>query len=165
MANLFRDKVGVEVGVERGKYSRVIMEAGASKLYAVDLWKNYDGYREHVDDGFYESIFMDAQENLKKFNVEFIRKESLAAAMDFEDESLDFLYLDSNHQFEFVLHDLFAWVPKIRKNGVVSGHDYKKTKDFGVIEALSKYQEQTNAIDELVIYRGDKTPSWMFIKQ
>ena len=53
-----------------------------------------------------------------------IRKSSLDAASDFEDGSLDFVYIDANHAFEYVVADIAAWTPKVRDGGVVSGHDY-----------------------------------------
>lgn len=74
---------------------------------------------------------------------------------------------DIQLNYDNVLADLITWVPKIKKGGIVSGHDYigrKGQKDlFNVIEAVDKYCAD-NGIDHLFIYRGDRSPSWKFIK-
>ena len=44
--------------------------------------------------------------------------------MIFEDESLDFIYIDANHAYDFVVEDINLWFPKLKKGGIFSGHDY-----------------------------------------
>jgi hypothetical protein len=48
----------------------------------------------------------------------------MEAVKDFEDESLDFVYIDGHHGFKWVTEDIFEWSKKVRKGGIVSGHDY-----------------------------------------
>ena len=42
------------------------------------------------------------------------------AAGRFVDGSLDVIYLDANHTYEFVLRDLYTWFPKLRRGGLFS---------------------------------------------
>ena len=42
----------------------------------------------------------------------------------FQNESLDFIYIDARHDYKAVWDDLEAWFPKLRKGGLFSGHDY-----------------------------------------
>jgi len=160
LAKLFTG-VGVEIGVERGHFAKVIGEY-SSKLYLVDPWKAYKGYREHVSQDKLDGFFEETKERLKNLNVEIIRKFSLEAVNDFEDESLDFVYIDSNHSYENVKADIEAWRKKVKKGGIVAGHDYKRFKGqahmYGVVEAVNELK------DEVTIWRGDKSPSWNFIK-
>lgn len=164
LARLFKG-VGAEIGVEAARFSKEIAEY-SSKLYLIDIWKNYPGYREHVTDEHYERILTEAVNRMSGYNCEFIRKPSTVAAKDFEDESLDFVYLDANHEYEHLTEDLHAWVPKVRNGGIVAGHDYVKRKslNYGVIKAVNEFCEK-NGIDELTIWNGDRSPSWHFIKQ
>jgi hypothetical protein len=165
LAKLFTG-VGVEVGVERAHFSKVICET-ADKLYGVDPLEAYKGYREHVSqdklDGFYQEVL----ERMEGKPFEIVRKYSIEAANDFTDESLDFVYIDANHNYDHVLADIKSWLPKVKPGGIVSGHDYIKRKGqdhlFGVKQAVNDYVIE-NDIPELFIYRGDKSPSWMFIK-
>lgn len=160
-------KVGVEIGVERGMFSKTLCSQYPEvKLYCIDPWKAYKTYREHVSqeklDGFYE----DTKQRLSHFNCEIIRKFSIDAVKDFEDESLDFIYIDANHNYENVMLDMILWLPKLKKGGMLAGHDYKKFKGqnhiYGVVPAVNDYAKFLGK--ELIIWRGDKSPSWSFIK-
>jgi len=42
----------------------------------------------------------------------------------FEDESLDFIYIDGNHTYNSVKEDMELWFPKLKKGGLFAGHDY-----------------------------------------
>ena len=50
------------------------------------------------------------------------------AIEDFEDESLDFVYIDGHHGFRYVAEDLVEWSQKVKKGGIISGHDYALNK-------------------------------------
>jgi len=41
----------------------------------------------------------------------------------FEDNSLDLVYIDAAHDYENVKKDISFWLPKIRLNGIIAGHD------------------------------------------
>lgn len=66
------------------------------------------------------------------------------ALKDFEDESLDFVYIDWNHEFLYVLNDIHEWSKKVKKGWVICGHDYFKSNPHGfehinVKEAVDVY--------------------------
>ena len=48
----------------------------------------------------------------------------MEALADFEDNSLDFVYIDANHDFVNFTQDLHEWYKKVRVGGIISGHDY-----------------------------------------
>lgn len=162
LVNLFAGKTGAEVGTERGKYAEKIA-AVAEQLYVVDLWSNYPGYREHVSDEEYNEILEDAHRRLDKFGVRFIRDTSISASLIIEDESLDFVYLDANHEPHFVLEDLMVWYRKVKPGGIVAGHDYTGRHGKGVSKAVNMFCEG-NKIEELVVWAGDKSASYHFVK-
>ena len=60
-----------------------------------------------------------------------IRANSKIASEIFEDESLDFIYIDANHAYDFVVEDIKLWFPKLKKEGVFSGHDYLNMNWYG----------------------------------
>lgn len=157
---------GVEVGVEQGLYSEVLCQSIPNlTLICVDAWKAYPGYREHVTqsklDGFYEIT----KARLEPYHCSLWRMFSVQAASLIPDSSLDFVYLDANHTYEEISADLEAWAPKVRDGGIVAGHDYcrRKNMDFGVKEAVQEYVAE-HGIDTLQILRGDKSPTWMWMK-
>jgi hypothetical protein len=48
----------------------------------------------------------------------------MQAVTKFADNSLDFVYLDGNHTYDFVKQDLNAWYNKVKVGGILAGHDY-----------------------------------------
>ena len=131
LPELFKElgfKVGAEIGVSTGENLEKYCKMGF-KMYGIDPWTNeYDGIyddphkiRDHVYDV--------AVERLSPYsNCTLIRKLSLDALKDITKDSLDFVYIDGNHMYGYVAMDLMAWGDKIRKGGIIAGHDYYHTK-------------------------------------
>jgi len=118
-------RVGVEVGVFDGKYGVTLCKAGL-KMYGVDPYVHYDEYK--VGD---ENHYEEAVKNLKGYDYKIIKKFSMDALDDFEDGSLDFVYIDANHTLPYITEDIFGWAHKVRVGGIISGHDYCFTKVSG----------------------------------
>jgi len=62
---------------------------------------------------------------------------SYKAASLYEDNSLDFVFIDASHDYENVKKDIEAWLPKIKLGGTIGGHDYHITWP-GVIQAVKE---------------------------
>jgi predicted O-methyltransferase YrrM len=62
--------------------------------------------------------------------------DTAAAAASFDDGSVDAVWVDAAHGYEFVQADLAAWVPKLRPGGVIGGDDYLKCP--GVRQAVDE---------------------------
>lgn len=121
-------EVGVYTGASCAFLARQLLERGAKfELYAVDLWDQVNvetDYERQVGTPIWNE-FIDRlrRENLMEV-VRILKKESAAAATDFEDGSVDFVFIDANHSYEHVKADIQAWLPKVRQGGLLSGHDY-----------------------------------------
>lgn len=157
-----------EIGVEQGEYSETICKNNLkAKVYCIDPWKAYKGYRDHTRQEKLDRFYETAKERLKSYSCEIIRKFSLDAVEDFSDESLDAVYIDANHSYESVLEDIVCWYKKIKFGGIIAGHDYIKRKNqdqyYAVVDAVNDFVKQ-NDISRLVIYRGESPASWMFMK-
>lgn len=152
-------KIGAEIGVAAGKYSRVFCwNIPDVHLYCIDPWQSDSN--DPCDYGEKNiSNLAHAKKILQPFNVTFIEKNSIMALDDFEDSSLDFVYIDANHSFDYVMQDLINWNKKVRSGGVVSGHDYYNIKGFGVILAVDTYIKAHN-ITTFGITPEDHTPSF-----
>lgn len=131
-------KIGAEIGVRKGDYSKILCERIPDlKIYCIDPYIPYRGRRP--DQEKMDALFAHAQNNLKNFNATFVRKTSMEAVNDFEDGSLDFVYIDAMHEFDPVMLDIIHWTPKVRIGGIVAGHDYIESYDCGVINAVRAY--------------------------
>lgn len=132
LPNLFKDlgfKIGAEIGVARGKYSKWLchqMRRSKPKLFLVDPYLAYQDFGIYADQAGQDMRYKEAQARVAKYNCEFIKKPSMEAVKDFNDNSLDFVYIDANHTFEFVVNDIAEWSKKVRVGGIVSGHDYSQ---------------------------------------
>lgn len=180
LTNELNFKVGVEVGVARGEYSQKICEANPQmKLYSIDAWTAYGNYPDYTAETL-ESYFKETKERLAPFpNCEIIRAFSMETVRRFADNSLDFVYIDSNHQDPFITEDITEWSKKVKSGGIVSGHDYRsgyKTKNwthhFDVIRATHQYTKNNNIKPWFVLGLKEKIPglvrdssrSWFWVK-
>lgn len=56
-------------------------------------------------------------------------------ASKFIKNNLDFVFIDADHDYENCRDDIAAWLPKVRKGGIIAGHDYDGTFP-GVVRAV-----------------------------
>ncbi|MFA5830887.1 MAG: class I SAM-dependent methyltransferase [Candidatus Paceibacterota bacterium] len=168
MPLLFKDlgfTKGVEVGVYRGRFSTTLCAPNPDlALIGVDAWDAYDEYKDYDAEDM-ENAFFTAKERTRGYNIALLREYSLEASKRFADESLDFVFIDANHDYEYAVNDIAAWSKKVRKGGLVCGHDYVVNTEFnfGVIEAVNGWCA-SHHIKPLFLWR-DKCPSWMYVKE
>jgi len=131
----------VEVGCWKGKSSsymavEIANSAKDIEFYCVDTW---DGSKEHLNGDFdlnslYE-IFTNNMSSVKEFYIP-IKMTSIEASKTFEDNSLDFVFLNASHEYEDVKEDILHWLPKIKSGGIFAGHDYAPS--CGVYNAVNE---------------------------
>lgn len=166
---------GVEIGVERGVYSRVLIEGCPRlQLCMIDPWERYPGYRDHVSQDKLESFREEAQKLSKEFpgRAQVIRRYSVSAATLFQDGTLDFVYIDGNHNLQNVIADLAAWTSKLRSGGIMAGHDYRKPKNnigHHVVEAVNAWTYAYRIAPWFLLGRKDEAKrdqnrSWFWVK-
>lgn len=121
----------VEVGTHRGEFARIFMLHWPGRLYCVDPWDTPPGYEgqakylEHAGASRDEDMAAAARALAPyRERVFLLRQLSTQAVGGFPDESLDFVYLDADHSFAAVLNDLYIWWPKLRRGGLLAGHDF-----------------------------------------
>ena len=171
--------IGVEVGVGGGFFSNLILERSElSVLYSVDSW-------EELSTKEYDDISNVTQEEQLKNKLRtanllgvhgkrsiILPEFSNIVASKFEDNKLDFVYLDANHKYENVKEDLELWYPKVKVGGVFAGHDYfddgiYRDGVFGVKSAVDEFIKNEN--QELFIIKENSNlegyNSWYFIKE
>ena len=64
--------------------------------------------------------------------------DSIEASKKYEDNSIDFVFIDANHDYDYVKKDIEAWFPKVKTGGVIAGHDYHKHWK-GVVKAVDEF--------------------------
>lgn len=168
-------QIAVEVGVYRGAYSkRIISDLEPAEFYGVDPYMLFEDYTNAPTDKAYKTQsrldeLFTATNNMfeQQNNAKLLRVTGVEAASQFDANSIDFVYIDGDHTYEFVKGDIAAWWPKIKPGGILSGHDYIKEHHirkipFGVIQAVTEFAEK----EKLEIKTtSDQYASWWVIKQ
>jgi uncharacterized Rossmann fold enzyme len=142
--------VGAEIGVFAGEMSQKLLSRPDVTLYLVDSWTANHDPRYAASGDFHAGLtqreqdhFCEAARRIVSFagpRAKIIRKPSMEAARDIPDGSLDFVFIDADHSYEGCKADIEAWLPKVRKGGFISGHDYENTDfpKFGVTQAVTE---------------------------
>jgi len=128
----------VEVGVWKGTsaaYMAVeIINSGKNiKFDCIDTW---NGSSEHLDinSSVYEPGMVEDKDFLYNTFIEGMkpveghytayRTTSIEASKQYEDNSLDFVFIDAAHDYDSVKADIEAWIGKVKEGGILAGHDY-----------------------------------------
>lgn len=130
----------VEVGTWRGRSAAymAVEIANSDKqidFYCVDTWRGSDEVIHQNDPSIInDTMYEEFLENLRPVEGYFrpLRMPSVEAAKVFEDFSLDFVFIDAQHDFQSVRDDILAWLPKIKLGGVIAGHDYHPSSGVGL---------------------------------
>ena len=150
---------GAEIGVLAGITSEFILKSfPALRLYCVDPYVSYN--ESNRTESAMNSFEVEARNRLAPFGerAEFIKDFSVSAAEQFEDGSLDYVFIDALHTYDAVSADLKAWFPKVRPNGLISGHDISWD---GIREAI---QDFTRPRGLPAFYTPSTSDVWFFIK-
>jgi hypothetical protein len=122
-------KVAVEVGVFKAQFSKHLLKNWDGTLWLVDPWRAFEegeGYVDASNHKKHQTAYLEAMQNIEGYESRAFMLRGLSSDMAsrFEDNSLDLVYLDGNHAYEWVKEDIELWWPKIKKGGVLTGHDY-----------------------------------------
>lgn len=136
----------VELGSFCGISMEVFIRSEKIKIfYTVDKWEVHDEIESPklitnfmVDGIFFkdwqevETMWDKMAESLKSIaQIYKIKNDSAQTSSQFTDKSIDFVYIDANHDPDKVTLDITSWLPKIKLGGYIGGHDYRIIKDNG----------------------------------
>jgi predicted O-methyltransferase YrrM len=166
------NEVFVEVGSLWGR--SIILLAQLSKHYkkpleihSIDFW-DYQGVPELMTPGLDPSgldyikdgpdcLYNAFLQNLKDCGVEndinHHRMSSEQGSTLFQDNSVDFIFIDAMHTYEAVSDDLNKWFPKLKSGKMIAGHDY----DW---EGVKKAVDEFFGVDNIYIHNT----SWIYYK-
>jgi hypothetical protein len=127
---LDRKIVGAEVGVLRGSTSRSLLQFCPNlTLHMVDAWGSV-AYQDTSDKAGkikdWGPIYRDAVKVREQYadRAHIHAMTSELASRQFKDRSLDFVFIDAQHDYKSVSRDISYWLPKVKPGGFISGHDY-----------------------------------------
>lgn len=132
-----KKSIGAEIGVHLGDFSQLILDhVSPKRLHLIDPWeykasKKYKsavygglvGNQERMDKR-YLKVCNRFKKNIETNQVEIHRGYSANILQQFPDEYFDWVYIDGNHQYEYVKKDLELSFHKVKTNGWIIGDDY-----------------------------------------
>ncbi len=142
-----------EIGVDYGSNAKNMLKfLPIKKMYLIDP------YDEKLDGVVGEQRFKKAKKFLINYRnqIEFIKKKSTDALNDIPDD-LDFIYIDGSHKYESVKKDIELYFPKVKKRGILGGHDFWGN-EVGVCKAVVEFANNNN----LKLYGG--LNDWWVVK-
>jgi hypothetical protein len=114
----------VEIGSWKGRSTQVLLEGCPGTVWAVDHFKGSKNER-----GFYhretrnKDIYKIFMQNVGHYeNLEVLKMDSIEASKQFEEKSVDMVFIDGEHTHDAVMADIKAWLPKAKI--MICGHDY-----------------------------------------
>jgi predicted O-methyltransferase YrrM len=97
-----------------------------SKLYCIDPWEDYNNYSEYKNEqpNIYNSFINNIEKSGVKNKIEIKRGYSNVELLKLEDDFFDIIYVDGNHEPEYVLEDAVLSFRKLKTGGVLIFDDY-----------------------------------------
>ncbi len=170
-------KTGCEVGVYQGENAGKMFEMIPDlKLYCVEPYAEEPYSTRHRTEEFFASMKKLTYDRVGKKNSIILEKFSEDAVKHVPYDCLDFVYIDGDHSYDYVMLDIILWSRRVKKGGIVSGHDYtnpemfRKT-DVNIKEAVDDYLA-IHKINQWYLTDkhasrdlNDRCQSWFFVKQ
>jgi hypothetical protein len=138
--------VCAEIGVDRGEFSEQILQIlMPQKLYLIDAWGDPNRYTDALKDLVRQKFKAEIQSGLIELKIGF----STEVLKTWPDQSLDWVYVDTDHTYQTTRAELNLLQSKMKTNGIIAGHDYSVgnwTSNFryGVIEAVHEFCRNEN---------------------
>lgn len=138
---------GLEIGAFMGESTHMFLSSGLFRggFTVIDPWEGPIKGLESKDEiekfswdktkqKFEDRVEMFYDRNWSEINV--IRGRSQNAHTLVDDDSLDFIYIDGDHSYMAVKEDIQNYLPKLKKGGLMCGHDYEIGDWNGVVDAV-----------------------------
>jgi len=158
----FKNKeiTAVEVGTYEGYNAKSILkELNIGRFYVIDPYENYSDYASSEPETVMKLVKAQkmAKRKLKKYlkKIVWIKKRSEDAIKDLPE--VDFIYIDGNHKYEYVKKDMENCFKKLKKGGILAGHDIASF--HGVGEALIEFCSERKIKPRITV------TDWWFIKK
>lgn len=150
--NAAKSSVIIEIGCYKGRSTRALADNCPGVVYAIDPWngnfyKN-DGTVEYtVDAKIYNEFRLNMNGHLESGRVIPVKKKLEDAISDIREA--DLIFIDADHRYESVLHDILLASQLLKRGGILSGHDYGQGSWPGVKKAVDKAFQKVNVTDTI----------------
>ena len=153
-------KKGAEIGVRMGEHAIDMLDCNLDlELLLIDTWEAYGMITQEKQDRYLRRC----TKAMKDRKVTILKMSSMDALKEVPDGSLDFVYIDGCHMFDYVIMDIICWSKKVRSGGIISGHDFYAFYQSGVIQAVTAYTS-AHGIQMWYVTKKEPEPTWFWVK-
>jgi hypothetical protein len=162
-----KHSIGAEIGVHLGDFSaQLLATVQPNTLHLIDPWAHLTstvyktawyggaakGGQEEMDER-YDAVCRRFREQIQTGQVQVNRGFSTDILGQFADGYLDWVYIDGNHLYEYVIKDLELSLRKTRTGGFVTGDDYTEGGWWsgGVKKAVDQFQKNVTAVQMVAL--------------
>jgi predicted O-methyltransferase YrrM len=123
-----------------------------SKLYCIDPWEDYEDYSEYKNEQptIYNSFMNNIEKSGVKEKIVINRGYSNVELLKLEDNFFDIIYVDGNHEPEYVLEDAVLSFRKLKIGGILIFDDYgwggPELTQRGIDSFLLGYHKRINIL-------------------
>jgi len=152
---------GIELGCGDGDTTlHLLSNLPNLTLYGIDPYVGYNDFNGHNPKEWLDQNLINTMQKIDPYKDRFTLYRDISDNVvdKFEDESLDFIFIDGLHLYEQVLKDCQNYFPKIKSGGLFSGHDF--TAVDGVNIAVKEFAEEKN-VETILTTQNDV---WYWIK-
>jgi predicted O-methyltransferase YrrM len=151
----------VEVGVWKGMSAcfmavEIINSNKNIKFDLVDTWDFVETSTDNISKSQFDTLYDIFEKNITpiRHTVNIVKSISWDASKYYDDNSIDFIFIDASHDYDSVTKDLKSWFPKLKVNGTIAGHDYY-------------YQDVFNAVNDFFGEKNIKVSvsSWVYTNE
>jgi len=135
--------VFVEIGAWLGRSSAYLCDQATNQnIVIVDTWLGSVEERQstHIL-ATQTDIYKMFVDNMGARKYKAIRSTSKEASEQFQDNSVDVVFIDGDHSYAAVHEDITSWMPKVKPGGYIAGHDYHPHW-HGVVRAVNELVPQ-----------------------
>lgn len=150
-------EIGVADGIHVIHISQSYCQHPESKIYCVDPWQDYDEYPEYK--GKQHVSWKTFNTNISKYKLQHKcvvnRGFSDKTVPTFEDTFFDIIFVDGNHETEFVYKDGCMAFEKVKSGGYIVFDDYSISWSqtmVGIDRFLEEYKDKLKIIHKAIYF-------------
>ncbi len=135
-----KNGVVCEIGVDDGGFAnRILKIATPARLHLIDMWGS-ERFGEQKENSVRERF----SDEIARGRVLIHKGDSLRQLETFEDRHFDWVYIDTNHQYQHTARELALCEKKVVSGGIIAGHDYCQGNiaggvEYGVVRAVHEF--------------------------
>ena len=142
----------VEIGAWTGMSTLAMVDCIISNNKKINFFSidHFEGSSEHQQFNpliLSGSLYQEYCKNIEPYKkyIHTMKMSSEESCLGFEDNSLDFVYIDAGHEYEYVKKDIDIWSEKVKPGGIISGHDWHYPEhDYAVQRAVIDFAKEKN---------------------